>query len=73
MTLDIEVKKVVMFPDGRMDTNICIRTFEATNGEVSCWGGGGVVADSTADSEFEETFHKVAPFMRCLERAHLHS
>jgi para-aminobenzoate synthetase component 1 len=50
--------------NGRMDTNICIRTL-VTNakgdngGHIYCWAGGGLVADSECESEYQETFDKV--------------
>ena len=50
--------------NGRMDTNICIRTL-VTNakgddgGHIYCWAGGGLIADSECDSEYQETFVKV--------------
>lgn len=50
--------------NGRMDTNICIRTL-VTNakgdagGHIYCWAGGGLVADSQCDAEYQETFDKV--------------
>src|SRR5690606_38981037 len=49
--------------DGRMDTNIAIRTAVCQAGEISYWAGGGLVADSEADAEFEETLHKARPFL----------
>ncbi|WP_354668339.1 aminodeoxychorismate synthase component I [Colwellia sp. E2M01] len=30
-----------------------------STGEIHCWAGGGLVADSTANSEYQETFDKV--------------
>ncbi len=44
---------------GRMDTNIAIRTLLADGEKLHCWGGGGIVADSVADSEFQETMDKI--------------
>lgn len=44
---------------GRMDTNIAIRTLLADGDKLHCWGGGGIVADSVADSEFQETLDKI--------------
>lgn len=52
---------------GRLDTNILIRSFLFTNEKLYCWAGGGIVADSTAESEYQETFDKVAAFLRILE------
>lgn len=53
--------------DGQMDTNIAIRTLVNDNGKLHCWGGGGIVADSNCDSEYEECLNKVGPLLRCLE------
>ncbi|MDF3126041.1 aminodeoxychorismate synthase component I [Rheinheimera sp. 1928-s] len=44
---------------GDMDTNIAIRTLVMAQGQAFCWAGGGIVADSQVDAEYEETFHKV--------------
>jgi len=52
---------------GRMDTNIAIRTLVANRGEISCWGGGGIVADSDPEKEYEEAQQKVAVFLAALE------
>ena len=46
--------------DGCFDSNILIRTVEAKAGEISCWAGGGIVADSDPQSEFNESVTKVA-------------
>lgn len=53
--------------DGQMDTNIAIRTLVCDNGSLHCWGGGGIVADSVCDSEYEECLNKIGPLLRCLE------
>ncbi|WP_235666706.1 aminodeoxychorismate synthase component I [Aeromonas veronii] len=45
---------------GRMDTSICIRTLIAEAGRLHCWAGGGIIADSDSDSEYQETYDKVA-------------
>ncbi|MGY3807580.1 aminodeoxychorismate synthase component I [Aeromonas veronii] len=45
---------------GRMDTSICIRTLIAEASRLHCWAGGGIIADSDADSEYQETYDKVA-------------
>ncbi|HHQ6721938.1 TPA: aminodeoxychorismate synthase component 1 [Serratia fonticola] len=44
---------------GTMDTNITIRTLIAENGRISCSAGGGIVADSQEQAEYQETFDKV--------------
>ncbi|SFC11735.1 para-aminobenzoate synthetase component 1 [Marinospirillum celere] len=52
---------------GRMDFNIAIRTFIATEGNLHLWGGGGLVADSSPEDEYAETLHKVARLLRVLQ------
>ncbi len=51
---------------GRMDTNIAIRTLVCYQNQIYCWAGGGIVADSQADSEYQETFDKVAKILPVL-------
>ena len=51
----------------RMDTNIAIRTLVADHDQLHCWGGGGIVADSQADKEFEESLNKVRLLLQTLE------
>lgn len=51
---------------GRMDTSICIRTLIAEAGQLHCWAGGGIIADSDADSEYQETYDKVARILPLL-------
>ena len=41
-----------------MDTNILIRTFTAGRGWLQFPVGGGIVADSDPEREYEETLHK---------------
>jgi para-aminobenzoate synthetase component I len=53
--------------DGRMDSNIAIRSLLCTEGEVRCWGGGGIVADSQWQQEYQETYDKVGRFLSVLE------
>lgn len=45
--------------DGSSDTNIAIRTLVAAKGHLYCWAGGGIVMDSVAEDEYQETFDKV--------------
>lgn len=45
--------------NGKMDTSITIRTLVAKNNKIHCWAGGGVVVDSTAQSEYQELHDKV--------------
>jgi len=52
---------------GQMDTSITIRTLLAEQGRIHCWAGGGIVADSDIDEEYQETFNKVNNLLRTLE------
>lgn len=53
---------------GDMDSNICIRTLLFENGKVHCWAGGGIVADSQGQLEYEETLHKVDKILPILSK-----
>ncbi len=53
--------------NGRMDTNIAIRTLVAEGDRLHCWGGGGIVADSDPEQEYQETLDKVRGLMSTLE------
>jgi para-aminobenzoate synthetase component I len=53
--------------DGAMDTNILIRTLTLGGGWIQFPVGGGIVADSTPEAEYEETLHKAAGMLRALE------
>lgn len=44
---------------GKMDTSITIRTLVCTEQMIHCWAGGGIVADSQVDSEYQESLDKV--------------
>jgi para-aminobenzoate synthetase component 1 len=57
---------------GQMDTNIAIRTVMCDQAQLHCYGGGGIVADSTAESEYQESITKVALLMRTLEDRFAH-
>jgi para-aminobenzoate synthetase component 1 len=52
--------------DGGMDSNLLIRTFTQGRGWLQFPVGGGVVADSTPEAEYEETLHKAAGLLRAL-------
>ena len=54
--------------DGRMDSNIAIRSLMCSQGTVRCWGGGAIVADSTWQQEYQESYDKVARFLSFLEQ-----
>jgi para-aminobenzoate synthetase component 1 len=46
-------------PNGDMDSNISIRTLVCNQNKIHCWAGGGLVADSVCDDEYQETLDKV--------------
>jgi para-aminobenzoate synthetase component 1 len=52
--------------DGSCDLNIAIRTLTLAGGEAHFQVGGGIVADSDPDAEYEETLHKGRALMRAL-------
>jgi para-aminobenzoate synthetase component 1 len=52
---------------GNMDSNICIRTLVKDAGRIHCWGGGGVVADSVGEQEYQESLDKISLFMDALK------
>ncbi len=54
--------------DGNMDTNIAIRTLVYADGEVRCWAGGGIVADSQEAAEYQETLDKAEAMLELLRR-----
>jgi para-aminobenzoate synthetase component I len=49
--------------DGNMDTNIAIRTLVQQGERVYTWAGGGVVADSNVDAEYQESLDKAAAML----------
>jgi para-aminobenzoate synthetase component 1 len=51
---------------GDCDWNIAIRTVVAAGGVASFHAGGGIVADSTPEAEYEETLVKASGMMRAL-------
>lgn len=52
--------------NGRMDTNIVIRTLLADGKRLHCWSGGGIVADSDPETEYQETLAKVDILLKAL-------
>jgi para-aminobenzoate synthetase component I len=51
---------------GHMDTSIAIRTAVADAGRLHLWGGGGLVADSEGEAEYQETLDKIRHLMGAL-------
>ena len=56
-------------PNGDFDSSILIRTFTLKDGRVRFPVGGGIVADSNASDEYEETLHKASGMLRVLAGA----
>lgn len=52
---------------GGMDSSITIRTLIAERGQLYCAAGGGIVADSEAELEYQETLHKLGRILPLLE------
>jgi para-aminobenzoate synthetase component 1 len=58
--------------DGNMDTNIAIRTAvyisqSNSQGEISFYAGGGIVADSDLEKEYTETLDKAASILKVMK------
>ena len=54
---------------GNMDTAITIRTVVLKNGTAYIQAGGGIVADSVQENEFQETKSKAAAVLQAISRA----
>ena len=61
--------------NGKLDSNITIRSLlceqvnnEGETGNIYCWGGGGIVADSTVEEEYQESIDKIANLLQTLEQ-----
>ena len=54
--------------DGNMDLNIAIRTLVYAGGSIRFWAGGGIVADSRLEDEYQETFDKAAAMLKLLQQ-----
>jgi para-aminobenzoate synthetase component 1 len=54
--------------DGSMDLNIAIRTLVYAGGAIRFWAGGGIVADSRLEDEYQETFDKAAAMLKLLQQ-----
>ncbi|GAA6153060.1 aminodeoxychorismate synthase component I [Pseudoteredinibacter isoporae] len=59
---------VYISANGNMDSSITIRTLvDDGEGQIHCWGGGGITADSNSDSEYQESLTKVMKLMTTLQ------
>nr|WP_086940573.1 aminodeoxychorismate synthase component I [Thaumasiovibrio occultus] len=52
---------------GKMDTSITIRTLISSKNRMYAWAGGGLVADSECDSEYQEIRDKLSRILPVLE------
>ena len=53
--------------NGAMDSSIVIRTLIVETASIIAQAGGGIVADSSPELEYDETLHKVRALLRCLD------
>jgi anthranilate synthase component I len=56
---------------GNLDSCIALRTMVIKNGVAHIQAGGGIVADSTPEGEYEESVNKSKALQRALEAGHL--
>jgi para-aminobenzoate synthetase component 1 len=56
----------VVYPSGDLELALTIRTFAVSQGSVHLWVGGGVVWDSDARAEIEESWIKARPLLAAL-------
>jgi para-aminobenzoate synthetase component 1 len=54
-----------IYGNGDLDLALTIRTFAVTDDEIHLWVGGGVVWDSVAADEIEESWVKARPLLEC--------
>ena len=54
---------------GNMDTCIALRTLLVKDGKLYVQAGGGIVADSEPEKEFQETLHKAGALLRAIALA----
>ena len=54
---------------GNVDSAITLRTAVIRDGVAYVQAGGGVVADSIADDEYQETLHKAGALLRAIDKA----
>ena len=54
---------------GNMDTCIALRTVVYLDGKAIVQAGGGIVADSVPENEYEETLNKARALLKAIEIA----
>jgi para-aminobenzoate synthetase component I len=52
-----------VYPNGDLDLALTIRTFAVAEGRIHLWVGGGIVWDSEAEAEIEESLVKARPLL----------
>jgi para-aminobenzoate synthetase component 1 len=52
-----------VYPSGDLDLALTIRTFAVADGRIHLWVGGGIVWDSEAEAEIEESWVKARPLL----------
>lgn len=53
--------------DGSFDSSITIRSLLWESNLLSCWAGGGIVADSDCEQEYQECFDKIDNIFKALQ------
>jgi len=54
---------------GNMDMSIAIRTMLIQDDQIYVQAGGGIVADSDTEAEYQETIHKASALIRAIDLA----
>jgi para-aminobenzoate synthetase component 1 len=55
-----------VWPNGDLDLALTIRTFAVAEGRIHLWVGGGIVWDSDADEEIQESWVKARPLLAAI-------
>ncbi len=55
-----------MSVNGKFDSSIAIRTLLINEEKIYCWGGGGIVADSDPEEEYQESLQKIGILIEAL-------
>jgi para-aminobenzoate synthetase component 1 len=62
-----------IYANGDLDLALTIRTFAVVEGAIHLWVGGGIVWDSEADAEVEESWVKARPLLGRISPGHVQS
>ncbi len=54
--------------DGKMDSNITIRTLVYSDNRLRFWAGGGIVADSDVEAEYQEIHDKASSMLKLIDQ-----